>query len=68
MDRNCAVQSDRVCSAGEAPQVPDGHDGAAPIEASGWAAWEEHTRLCRLLGGLSSQDVPAERASEAPLV
>ena len=60
--RSCVVQSDRVCSAGEAPPIPDGHDGAAPIESSGWSAWEEHTRLCRLLGGLSSHDVPVERA------
>jgi len=60
--RSCELQSERVCSPGEAPTIPDGYDGSAPIEASGWPLWEEHTRLCRLLGGLTSSDVPVERA------
>lgn len=60
--RGCAVQAARVCTPGEAPPLPEGHDGSTPIEASGWAAWEEHTRMCRLLYGLSSVDVPVERA------
>jgi hypothetical protein len=60
--RGCSARESRVCAPGEAPRIPEGYDGSTAIEASGWAQWEEHTRLCRLLCGLDSRDVPVERA------
>lgn len=55
------VQGERTVAPGSAPTMPEGHDGAAPIEASAWPLWEEHSRLCRLLAGLPADDVPAHR-------
>jgi len=60
--RGCSVKGARSCAPGEAPPIPDGYDGSRPIEASGWALWEEHSRMCRMLAGLSSRDVPVDRA------
>ena len=60
--RGCRVLGSRACTPGDTPRVPEGYDGSHPIEATGWAAWEEHTRMARLLSGLSSGDVPVDRA------
>jgi len=58
----CRIEGDRTCAPGPAPELPDGHDGSTPIVASGWALWEEHSRLARLLVGLASDDVGVNRA------
>lgn len=54
------VAPHRLCAATDTPEVPEGHDGAAPIECSGWATWEEYTRMTRMLYGLPFDDVPNE--------
>jgi len=39
----------RVCQPGDRPVLREGEADTGALEATGWPAWEEHTRLCRLL-------------------
>jgi hypothetical protein len=48
----------RSCAPGLAPAGTEPGADAEVVEASGWPAWEEHTRCCRLWSGLPAEVPP----------
>lgn len=43
------LEGPRICAAETAPPGAHEPEQDGPLQSSGWPAWEEHTRICRLL-------------------